>query len=47
LFDNYKQETFRLFEIEPPDPDLESADPEAESSEQNLKEPGKLEPPNQ
>jgi len=31
LFDNYKQETFRIFELEPPDPDAPSAgDPPSE-----------------
>lgn len=33
LFDNYKQETFKIFELEPPDPDAESrseADPPSE-----------------
>lgn len=49
LFDNYEQETFRIFgvdpptELEPPDPDLEPPDPDAQTSDPFLKEPGKLE----
>jgi len=51
LFDNYEQETFRIFELEPPDPDLEPPTPDLEppdpdATSSNLKEPGKIEVPN-
>jgi len=51
LLDDYDKNVRMIFGIEPtiegdPPTEVNPPDPDAESSDQNLKEPGKLEPPN-